>query len=100
MFNTSLSTNVIAAAIPTGPGAPAPTKRAIQALMQATSKYIAMSEWVADQEVADAGPIEAKAFLDGVIGMMGVKTTEAGAVKGEKHKAAGERLSTTEMAQC
>lgn len=57
--------------------------------MTATSKYLDLSEWVADQEATDAGPVEAKAFLDGLLAKVGVATLED--VKpGPLHQGAGE----------
>lgn len=57
--------------------------------MTATNKYLAMSEWVSDQETTKAGPIEAKAFLDGVLERVGVETKESAGAGGPQ-KAAGE----------
>lgn len=52
-----------------------------------------MSEWVVDQESAPDGPVDAKAFLDEIMGMIGVKPVGETA-DGREHVAAGKPLCT------
>lgn len=79
----------LGAAIPHGPNARAPSKTALKQLMGATSKFIEMSEWVADQRTTDEGPDEAKAFLDKLLADVGVLQPEP-VVEGVTEPPAGE----------
>lgn len=79
------STDVIVALNP----AKTPTKKALQSLITATKKYLTMSEWAVDKESDKDGPVDAKAFLDEIMGTIGVKPVGEPA-EGREHVAAGE----------
>lgn len=65
------------------------TKKDIQGLMTATRRFVGLSEWALDAESDQNGPVEAQAFLQGLMGLLGVETAEEKS-PGETHKIAGE----------
>lgn len=71
-------------------GAPPPSKQVIRSLLSATSKFLLLSAWVADEALEEGGPAEAEAFLEGVLAKVGVKTKEEAQDPGPRRAAAGE----------
>lgn len=67
-----------------------PNKKDIQQLMSATRKFVNLGEWALDLESNSKGPVEAQAFLHGVMEAVGVEARKPQLAKGKPFRDASE----------